>query len=186
MEAGGGEYNPGWRVVFKGLVASAKTLCSAPCLLNRAKLIWVCLGLLLGNCLPPSFSLFHLNFSDSLSRSRTLWLDTWLLTHINCSERSVDLWARDSSIKLLDTCGLHQNPSLSASLCTLSLTIFWQLAVKFKENCRFSKLFYAPLLDAASCTQAFAWGARSIPFFNLTFWKNTCLLKWVRNNILFQ
>lgn len=37
-----GVYIPGWRVVFKGLVASTKTLCSAPCLLNRAKLIWVC------------------------------------------------------------------------------------------------------------------------------------------------
>lgn len=47
-------YIPGWRVVFKGLVASTKTPCSAPCLLNRAKLIWVCLGLLLSSLGRPA------------------------------------------------------------------------------------------------------------------------------------
>lgn len=58
-KGGGGAYIPGWRVVLKGLVASSKTLCSAPCLLNRAELIWVCLGSLLSSLgrLSPSLLL---------------------------------------------------------------------------------------------------------------------------------
>lgn len=92
-----GVYIPGWRLVFKSLVASTKTLCSAPCLLNRAKLIWVCLGLLPSSLWQQSasllFSLLHLNLRGSPSRSRTLWLGTWLLTHMYCSERN-DLLSR--------------------------------------------------------------------------------------------
>lgn len=71
---GWGEYIQGWRVVFKGLAVSTKTLCSAPCLLNSAKLIWSCFFHLLGVTisLPPFLSLFHFGLRDSASRSRTL------------------------------------------------------------------------------------------------------------------
>lgn len=73
----GGVYIPGWRVVFKGLVASTKTLCSAPCLLNRAKLIWVCLELLLASLgrlspslplsFPPQPQWLTVSFKDTLT-----------------------------------------------------------------------------------------------------------------------
>lgn len=58
-------------MVFIGLVASTKTLCSAPCLLNRAQLIWVCLGLQLSSLGRPSACLC-LPVSPSVSSASTL------------------------------------------------------------------------------------------------------------------
>lgn len=117
-KGGGGAYIPGWRVVLKGLVASTKTLCSAPCLLNRAELIWVCLGPLLSSLgrLSPS-NLLPLpsptRATYCLAQGHRDWTHACRCTYI-AAERSVDLWARDSSVKPLDEAplpeyrGLHQ------------------------------------------------------------------------------
>lgn len=60
---------PGWRRLFKGLAASAKTLRSASCLFNRAGLIWVCLGQLLSSLgrLSTSVNVRHSRFAQGHS-----------------------------------------------------------------------------------------------------------------------
>lgn len=76
-------HSPAWRVVFRGLVASIKTLCSAPCLLNRAKLIWVCLGLLLSSLgwLSPSLFTVYPSFSSHPEQLTVSLKDPLTWTH---------------------------------------------------------------------------------------------------------
>jgi len=117
---GGGVYIQGWRVVFKGLVASTKAFCSAPCLLNRAKLIWICLGVLLsshGRLSPFLFlSFFHLNLSDSLSGSRTR-----LLMHIHFSQKKCWPFSQTFVHRCQYPSGLHVTPFIWMSYACLSV-----------------------------------------------------------------
>lgn len=75
----------GGRLVFKGLVASTKTPCYAPCLLNRAQLICVCLGCLFrlfGDRLLPSSPLFSPLPGHRLAQGHLDWTHGCWLTYI--------------------------------------------------------------------------------------------------------
>lgn len=171
-------HSPDWRVVFRGLVASIKTLCSAPCLLNRAKLIWVCLGLLLSSLgrLSPSLFTVYPSFSSHPERLTVSLKDPLTWTHgCRCTYiPAKDMLTFESNIlpvkrlgeKLLQVDrGLHQalfvrlTSSSVCSLCTLPTNISphhfrsrqsWQYTNLWKILCllQVCLLKYTPQKDA--------------------------------------
>lgn len=117
---------PGWRRLFKGLAASAKTLRSASCLFNRAGLIWVCLGQLLSSLGRLSTSV---NVRHSAFRSRTLWRG-----------HDADLWVRASSVRPLGQSRLLLHRVLQPTVfyapvcrCSLSVRLNWNTRWAFKR-----------------------------------------------------